>query len=109
MLLIPMDMPKNCDSCPFFDDIYTRMDGDDMYYCNLSGGLTYWEYAGETEKDCPLVEVPPHGRLIDADALQTEAFNRLFSGFASNRDVAFVNFLLTDAPTVIPADEEATP
>ena len=57
MLLIPMDMPKNCDSCPFFDDIYTRMDGDDMYYCNLSGGLTYWQYAGETEKDCPLVEL----------------------------------------------------
>ena len=107
MLLIPMDMPKNCESCPFFDDIYTRADGDDMYYCKLSGGLTYWQYAGETEKDCPLVEVPKYGRLIDAAELQREAYDMLFRGHADDRDVAFLNFVLRKVPTVATAAEEA--
>jgi hypothetical protein len=41
-----MEMPKSCDECP----LYTCMHNHD---------------------DCPLVPVPPHGRLIDADVLIT--------------------------------------
>ena len=103
MLLIPMDMPKNCDECLFLYESRGYME------CKLTEQVTDFRQATtERLQDCPLVEVPPHGRLIDADALQTESFNRLFIGFARNRDVAFVNFLLTDAPTVIPAEESKT-
>ena len=44
ILIKGMEMPKNCSECP-------------LVVC-LS-----------VESDCPLVPVPPHGRLIDADAL----------------------------------------
>lgn len=51
-------------------------------------------------KDCPLVPVPPHGRLIDVDAL----INTL-----NDNEVKYdsdVNYFLMYAPTVIPASEE---
>jgi hypothetical protein len=97
-----MEMPKNCDSCPFWDDIVPYAN------CTLKHGYIALNPMAEKWRlqDCPLIEVPPHGRLIDVDALQTEAFNRLFIGFARERDVAFVNFLLTDAPTIIQEDKE---
>ena len=58
ILIKNMEIPKSCEECPFFDDIYTRMDDDDTYRCDLIGGLSYWQYAGKAEKDCPLIEVP---------------------------------------------------
>lgn len=42
-----------------------------------------------------IIEVPPHGRLIDADVLM--------SGVDDGDDVMFV-WAITDAPTIIPAD-----
>lgn len=52
ILIKGMEMPKNCLRCPIF--------------C----GLPY-QYRDEKGRrpDCPLTELPPHGRLIDADKL----------------------------------------
>ena len=48
---------------------------------------------------CPLVEVPePHGRLIDADALDCKLG-------ASDRDI-YVKYTLEEEPTVIEAEGE---
>ena len=44
LLIRGMEMPKNCFICPF----------KNLEIC---------------DEDCPLIEVPPHGRLIDADAM----------------------------------------
>lgn len=53
-----MEMPLNCSSCQF---------------CFGANNICPWvrEYATckGRHSDCPLVEVPPHGRLIDADKL----------------------------------------
>ena len=60
-----MEMPKDCDSCPFFDD------DADYPICTItmhSRGYN-WSPIGQIMSDCPLAPVPPHGRLIDADAL----------------------------------------
>lgn len=46
-------------------------------------------------QNCPLVNVPPHGRLIDADAL--------CEGRVSNDNVVIC---AKCAPTIIPADKE---
>ena len=61
-----MEMPTSCDECPMFN-------------LDIDGGCYCTKYFVIRKKDqdrpdwCPLVPVPPHGRLIDADALK-EAF-----------------------------------
>lgn len=62
-ILIKIKMPKGCWACPFavgkhYECLFTKK--------SYNWGLT------TRPSDCPLVEVPaPHGRLIDADALNT--------------------------------------
>ena len=60
-----MKMPKNCGECPF---IFSSWGIE--YYCHLAESSTSAEYVGrEKMTNCPLIELPPHGRLIDADEL----------------------------------------
>ena len=62
-----------------------------------------------TEKDlpcdCPIIPVPPHGRLIDADALLSKYKGNFWmaqTDYAEGlRDVAKD---IADAPSIIPAD-----
>ena len=59
-----MDIPKTCDYCFLERD----------RYCFLTGKIDHrpeWrrEIAEGRAGYCPLKELPPHGRLIDADAL----------------------------------------
>lgn len=66
----------------------------------------------ERAKNCPLVELPPHGRLIDADALLKEAEvpATLFpSGRGLRLEVwthAVASGDVINAPTIIPESEE---
>ena len=55
-----MKIPKNCLECKL------KLWEYDEYYCPFSG-ISALCIGRQT--DCPLVEIPPHGRLIDADAL----------------------------------------
>ena len=48
-------------------------------------------------EELPVIEIPPHGRLIDADALDN-------SLGISDEDIDF-HHMLEDAPTVIGAEE----
>lgn len=52
---------------------------------------------GGFHSDCPLIELPPHGRLIDADALIKEV-----EKFAGNH---WTSTTIKRAMTIIPADE----
>lgn len=58
-----MEMPKNCKECPFSDhQAWCLIPGEwrERYYCPDD----------DVSEHCPLVEIPtPHGRLIDADAI----------------------------------------
>ena len=105
ILIRGMEMPISCAGC-----------------FNRSCGL--WREvalpAHQRHKYCPLVPVPPHGRLIDADALMNEMdkqenamyeHGREFSfSFKSGGDVCTawynVEMMVEDAPTIIPADKE---
>lgn len=65
VLIKGMEMPKNCYDCPLAGD----------FKCNLMPSVPAlckeYDMAVQNEKrlnNCPLVEIPPHGRLIDADA-----------------------------------------
>lgn len=67
ILIKGMQIPKNCKECPL-EQIYGR-DGE-VAKCPLTKKISSSYLASETRmSDCPLVELPSHGRLIDADAL----------------------------------------
>jgi hypothetical protein len=102
ILVKGMEMPTRCGECLLAKLSPT---GESLI-CNYMLSRVSWE---ERPFDCPLVPVPPHGRLGDLDAFESvkyelpngqKAFNR---GFHSG--VQFMQRLIMDAPTIIPAEE----
>lgn len=91
-------MPPTCGACAFFiPNIHDR--GDDSV-CPLA----ICETRADCKKPsyCPLVEVKPHGRLIDADALIKQMTKEGWAdgcGWADALDLAL-------APTIIEAEAE---
>lgn len=62
------------------------------------------EYLGDIGRDFgTAVPVPPHGRLIDADALSIAVLN---CGYYDNADEDVIWELVQAAPTIIPASKE---
>ena len=54
-----MEMPKNCRTCPML------FDGHSYRWCNITGeSLGIEETDNGRDEYCPLIELPPHGRLI---------------------------------------------
>ena len=58
-------IPVSCDSCPLMRWNDYGIDGE-LQYCNILHAICEHE-EGQRDADCPLTELPPHGRLIDAD------------------------------------------
>jgi hypothetical protein len=58
VLIKGMEMPRNCDDCRL---------GIDCAYDESQDG---YKMMGGRPHDCPLVHVPPHGRLGDLDKLE---------------------------------------
>lgn len=112
-----MEMPTCCWGCACY-----HRKVDDGYYdydvCQASGTVFNDGYASVTgHKDkidpfkarldnCPLLPVPDHGRLIDADTMQDEWFRLNFDRKISDGTLAYWNYLLSQMPTIIPASKE---
>jgi len=82
ILIKGMEMPTNCMDCPFkgFDRAKGRgnictIDDSIALHAVLDGVDVKFVRMG----DCPIVEIPPHGRLIDADALAKQMERNLFA------------------------------
>lgn len=104
-----MDMPLACAPCPV------------KYWCGLWSKVTLPAHI--RHPDCPLVEVPAHGRLVDADAFSEEMKKRQDAAWKWRGDAkdemtaaragAVLSFLcevkltLDKLPTVIPEEDEA--
>ena len=97
VLIKGMKMPKNCDECRF------HVDG----WCYVLRPESEEERKRITTNYCPLIEVPPHGRLIDADALMEykTLFVELNQQIMSIRTWAVNVCDILNAPTIIPAEE----
>ena len=66
VLIKGMTIPTSCSDCKAFV-CYRQYAGDSGdCFCGITKSDTK---VGVQNADCPLVELPPHGRLIDADAL----------------------------------------
>ena len=95
-----MEMPKNCGDCKAFV-CYKQWAGD-MGDCFC--GITKEDAkAKEKNADCPLVPVPPHGRCIDADALDAD-LERQDMHTGEWDAVGFSIEEIENAPTIISAD-----
>ena len=102
-----MEMPKKCEHCWFFG-----CDSAREYWCYL--GKFTLPIKGGVPDDCPLVEVKPHGRLIDErwlkDAMVTtlEALikNPKMDAQEMHIIAAFntLREMIDDAPTIIDAE-----
>lgn len=75
-ILIKMEMPKNCGECPLRSEVILPLRCKGVY--GEPPIYTTEELPNEKalmskrHSVCPLIEVPKHGRLIDADALKND-------------------------------------
>jgi len=101
LLIKGMDMPNGCinpkngNACPI------------LLYCMC--GCTH-PLVGKRGADCPLVEIPTHGRLIDADELKARVMSQIQGSFQNGNKETLVfaqglNMFLEYSPTVIEASE----
>ena len=90
ILIKGMEMPQKCSECLLAKLSPT---GESLI-CNYMLSSVPWD---EMPFDCPLAPVTPHGRLIDADALDSSETDLL-----GNHLVYLVD--IDDAPTIIPAE-----
>ena len=90
-----MELSKVCDDCWALDDNY------DYPRCRITDEQRGYNFnCRERRMDrCPLVPVPDHGRLIDADALMPNAQYKGKYDVVNAWDIA-------NAPTIIPADKD---
>lgn len=107
MLIKGMKMPENCFHCQMG---YRYGDVDNAkLMCTITAKVIPLGKSLDIMENCPLVEIPPHGRLIDADALIKRATtvgetDDLWDYYpqATQDFVDYVN----DAPTIIESEEE---
>ena len=112
LLIKNMKKPSCCGECPFFKR-YANPMGEDFIFaqpfgdCLVSGKENVVEY--DISMDCPLVEVPTHGRLIDADAFKAYLLSWLVK-FVTHPNYAAAKTIteefmkdIDDAPTVLEA------
>ena len=101
-----MEMPTSCFYCPF----RRKINPDDIQ-CLVTRDVFEETFAGTIEMRnrgfCPLVEIPPHGRLIDADALLKLIDSCMFpSDMVTTRAVSMATNWIKEAPTVTTADKD---
>lgn len=59
ILIKGMEMPKNCGECPIYEHL--SIHGNTFRFCRLTRMETN---PTERRDDCPLIEVPTHGKWI---------------------------------------------
>lgn len=94
VLIKGIDKPKNSRECPF------AVMAEDWGKECIVGGEYHWDNERVCE-GCPLVEVSPHGRLIDADKLLKKGI--FLSDWSAQKWVSEVDIGLMR--TIIEAEE----
>ena len=92
------EMPNNCQECVCINDEY--------FYCQAVGRQPQDENVISQRPDwCPLVEVPPHGRLIDANVAYDKIAEAASEESGNYVDMDVVDRGLSETPTIIEAEE----
>lgn len=104
-----MKMPNDCRECPC--QFFSPVTGETI--CDITDHVLAADWRAISfdgkPKWCPLIEVPKHGRLIDADALEVKD-GWLSDGMGCDVCQTHITFVYSNAivyaPTVIPSDKE---
>lgn len=91
-----------------------EMPKDGVYWCEIgvAGEIAMITIHGEDRKSFPLIPVPDHGRLIDAEKLHTvlrersKEFSNSEYGEGVKCGLADAREYIKIAPTIIPASKE---
>jgi hypothetical protein len=94
-----MEMPKGCFECPFKHRGFNG--SETVHYCYAICKEVSDD--GDIDADCPLIPVPPHGDLIDRDALPWEKQGLMLT---DPDEWGLKAWDIEHAPTIIPAGEE---
>ncbi|MBO5967317.1 MAG: hypothetical protein J6S14_02330 [Clostridia bacterium] len=96
-----MEMPTRCEDC----FCYRNNAEFDYAYCCISD-VNVLGHGNARLNNCPLIPVPPHGRLIDADAL-CELCDIMADKCDGVGESIWHHFRTTVewTPTIIPAEE----
>ena len=85
LLVEGMAMPKSCAEC--------RINCDMLMTGYLNG---FAEGAVKRHECCPLVEVPPHGDLIDQDACRDEFANAVYEALEGDETNDRANIIIDE-------------
>lgn len=109
VLVKGMMLPPNCRACPCSLIFRKRGSEEEDIQCFFQ-----LEYGNTTMDRCPLVEVKPHGRCIDADFAIAQEKNYCkdcdnWNGIRCKTcEHDWIMMILDDAPTVLDATEGET-
>ena len=101
-----MEMPTSCYDCDF---AYQDQDSEHNVYWTCAA-VHKSACMHERREDCPLVPVPPHGRLIDAGKIGLTDFEIILcqKGNPFKNALEMLLEKIENAPTIIPAEEGET-
>ena len=85
MLIIGVNPPKSCYACSWYNKVE----------CPVNDGRYY--YRAQRHPSCPLIELPPHGRLADLD--------KMINDFWDCDSMIIGNYELEKIETVIEGSE----
>jgi hypothetical protein len=112
ILIQGMEMPKNCAYCPLSE--YRNTSLGQILDCKRIGTVgtalrDTHDVLNRRHPNCPLIELPPHGRLIDADAVN-KAMDERIEKLKDDKSIYEASCVSTAldmfAPTVIEAEGE---
>lgn len=102
ILIKGMKMPKSCYTCQFVDNY----EGSFCLATNDEHHIDHMTAIRRRPKWCPLIEVKPHGRVIDVDAFIESEKGRVVSlREADNISIRMLYERIVNAPTVLEASE----
>lgn len=91
-----MEMPTSCNECRFAVDGWCYAYGNPNIDALANDGRTNF---------CPLVPVPPHGRLIDGDIAEVISYSLEDSKGNFADGILFAADWISEQPTIIEAEE----
>lgn len=111
ILIKGMEMPQGCASCPYCDRNWSKP----KCHAKSAKGryMAQKLFLNSRRQDwCPLVEVPKHGRLIDADALAKTIAEHVYpvADYFNSRDYGMfwtggIEKAINEQSTIIEAEE----
>ena len=98
-ILIPgMEMPKNCFHCKF----------ENFYVCDITDQDVPGYQFDERPDDCPIIELQPHGDMIDRSKLGLTDFEIVMCDGNFKQALEMLLKKIGDAHTIIEAEGSGT-